>query len=77
MDVTPEAITQLFEQTDATVMIHGHTHRPALHVQGALRRYVLPDWDVDGASKRGGSLALYADGSIRRIDIDGAEIVEA
>lgn len=76
MDVTPEAITHLFEQTGATVMIHGHTHRPALHVQDALRRYVLPDWDLDSATKRGGSIALYADGSIRRIDIDGAEIVE-
>jgi UDP-2,3-diacylglucosamine hydrolase len=47
MDVTPGAVDAVFEATGADVLIHGHTHRPALHLHGARRRYVLPDWELD------------------------------
>ncbi|NYS35570.1 UDP-2,3-diacylglucosamine diphosphatase, partial [Streptococcus danieliae] len=29
MDVTPDAVAQVFAEQASTVMIHGHTHRPA------------------------------------------------
>lgn len=76
MDVNAAAIAALLESTGTSVMIHGHTHRPATHaVQagGAARvRHVLPDWDCDTDTPRGGWLALYADGAFRRFDFDGA-----
>jgi UDP-2,3-diacylglucosamine hydrolase len=75
MDVAPQAIAHVFDSTATTVMIHGHTHRPALHAQGGTRRYVLPDWDLDAKPARGGWIALHADGSIHRIDANGAELI--
>jgi UDP-2,3-diacylglucosamine hydrolase len=76
MDVNTEAIDALFEASQAGVMIHGHTHRPAMHRHrgGPLRRYVLPDWDCDGAEPRGGWLAICDDGSIRRYDFEGNQL---
>ena len=52
MDVNQEAVADLFRQSGALRMIHGHTHRPARHavmVDGAsCERWVLPDWYGDG-----------------------------
>jgi UDP-2,3-diacylglucosamine hydrolase len=72
MDVTPAAIGALFDSTAADVIIHGHTHRPALH-QGAdgKRRYVLPDWELDGEPERGGWIAIDERGAITRHGLDG------
>jgi UDP-2,3-diacylglucosamine hydrolase len=74
MDVAPPAIADVFDSTQTTVMIHGHTHRPALHATSTTRRYVLPDWDLDAKPARGGWIAVDADGSIHRIDANGAEL---
>lgn len=74
MDVHPQAIAEVFAASGADVMIHGHTHRPALHVDGARRRYVLPDWAPDASPPRGGWIAITADGAIRRHALDGAVI---
>ncbi|MCG2584180.1 UDP-2,3-diacylglucosamine diphosphatase [Massilia sp. TS11] len=63
-DVNPDAIAALFARTGCAVLIHGHTHQPALHTLGALRRYVLPDWECDAPPLRGGFLALTADGQL-------------
>jgi UDP-2,3-diacylglucosamine hydrolase len=75
MDVTPGAIEALFTATGAEVLIHGHTHRPALHLHGGKRRYVLPDWEVDVqpalASPRGGWIAVDDHGAITRHGLDG------
>lgn len=74
MDVNPEAITALFDATGTSQMIHGHTHRPASHIdESRYVRHVLPDWDCDGGSPRGGWLALHADGSLMRVALDGSE----
>lgn len=74
MDVNPAAICSLFETTDASVMIHGHTHRPATHVievGGKIRtRHVLPDWDCDSGTPRGGWLAMNGKGEVRRFAVD-------
>lgn len=49
----------------AQVLIHGHTHRPAVHDLGdGLQRHVLSDWDFDTAA-RGDVLRLSAAGAER------------
>lgn len=49
MDANPEAIIAMAERHRAQRMIHGHTHRPAIHQHvtslGPLERIVLPEWD--------------------------------
>jgi UDP-2,3-diacylglucosamine hydrolase len=49
MDVTQEAVTQLMQTHKASYLIHGHTHRPAVHTLESegklLRRLVLSDWE--------------------------------
>ncbi len=66
MDVNPRAIERALAASGSGVLIHGHTHRPAVHelvVDGrACRRFVLPDWDHDGSPARGGWLVLEAGG---------------
>jgi UDP-2,3-diacylglucosamine hydrolase len=61
MDVTPGAIEAAFEQSGAQVLVHGHTHRPGVHVldqrQPPARRMVLTDWDLAAQPPRGGGLA--------------------
>jgi len=75
MDVNPEAIASLHETTGASIVIHGHTHRPAIHEMSregtCYVRHVLPDWECDIDSARGGWLALYADGAFRCFDFNG------
>jgi UDP-2,3-diacylglucosamine hydrolase len=49
MDVTPAAVTDLFQALKVDVIIHGHTHRPAVHDCGPQsQRVVLGDWDKVG-----------------------------
>lgn len=61
MDVNAEAVADHFRRHDVDVLIHGHTHRPAVHreeVDGrACARIVLGDW--------------YDQGIILRADADG------
>ncbi|UNW03203.1 UDP-2,3-diacylglucosamine diphosphatase [Acinetobacter indicus] len=42
MDVNPAAVTQALAEVD--VLIHGHTHRPAIHELNGKKRIVLGDW---------------------------------
>ncbi|QJE02843.1 UDP-2,3-diacylglucosamine diphosphatase [Massilia forsythiae] len=76
MDVTPDAIAALHDNAGADVIIHGHTHRPALHLDAATgrRRYVLPDWELDAEPARGGWIAIDANGRITRHALDGAAL---
>ena len=50
MDVTPEEVVRELEHHGVQLMIHGHTHRPAIHDLEAngepARRVVLGDWDT-------------------------------
>jgi UDP-2,3-diacylglucosamine hydrolase len=73
MDVNALAIDELITETGADILIHGHTHRPASHrhMGGLCTRYVLPDWDYDSESPRGGWLSLDSDGSIRQHQLHG------
>ncbi|MDP1697620.1 MAG: UDP-2,3-diacylglucosamine diphosphatase [Xanthomonadaceae bacterium] len=60
-DVTADTVNQWFERFGIQRMIHGHTHRPAIHVPaadpGTWQRIVLGDW--------------YHQGSVLRIAADG------
>jgi len=67
MDVNASAIERIFRESGVTMLVHGHTHRPARHVldvDGKKReRWVLPDWDCDHARPpRGGWLVIDRDG---------------
>jgi len=63
-DVSPDGVTQTFAQHGVGTLIHGHTHRPAVHeldVGGkACKRIVLGDW--------------YTQGSVLRVDASGASL---
>ena len=63
-DVEPDAVTQVFARYGVRRLIHGHTHRPAIHALDAggrlARRIVLGDW--------------YEQGSVLRVDADGIEL---
>lgn len=65
MDVNPAAVVNVFRRYRVDCMIHGHTHRPAVHqvdVDGHLAtRIVLGDW--------------YDQGSVLRWDEQGFELV--
>ncbi len=74
MDVTPAAIDALFAATGSDIIIHGHTHRPALHSAEGRRRYVLPDWEVDAEPPRGGWIAIDSTGAITRYNLDGVPL---
>ncbi len=47
MDVNADAVAAACLEHHVTTLVHGHTHRPADHDQGELRRLVVGDWDVD------------------------------
>lgn len=63
-DVTPSAVEASFARFGIDTMIHGHTHRPAIHelqVAGkSCQRIVLGDW--------------YEQGSVLRVDADGMRL---
>ncbi|WP_349970640.1 UDP-2,3-diacylglucosamine diphosphatase [Pseudomonas caspiana] len=52
VDVTPEEVPEVMQQFGVRTLIHGHTHRPAIHKlqigDQAARRIVLGDWDKQG-----------------------------
>jgi UDP-2,3-diacylglucosamine hydrolase len=46
MDVNAEAVSHCFTQLNVDLIIHGHTHRPAVHRYAQnLKRFVLGDWN--------------------------------
>jgi UDP-2,3-diacylglucosamine hydrolase len=53
IDVTPEAVISALETADVYNLIHGHTHRPAVHqleIKGqSAHRWVVGDWRNDTA----------------------------
>ena len=68
MDVTPAEVTRVLDDHGQTTLVHGHTHRPAVHdldlEAGSGKRIVLGDWDDKGwyleISPRGASLESFA-----------------
>ena len=64
MDVNADAVAEAMRKAAVTRLIHGHTHRPAVHdfqLDGApAQRIVLGDW--------------YEQGSVLRVDANGVEL---
>jgi UDP-2,3-diacylglucosamine hydrolase len=52
VDVTPEEVPRIMAQYGVHTLIHGHTHRPAIHKlqvnDQPAKRIVLGDWDRQG-----------------------------
>lgn len=68
MDVNLMAVEAAMTAANASLMIHGHTHRPAMHrwhdAAGQERlRLVLPDWDA-GATR--GRVTIWREGAVVR-----------
>lgn len=60
-DVAPATVREWFKRYGIRRMIHGHTHRPAIHDEGdGNTRIVLGDW--------------YEQGSVLRVDAGGAAL---
>ncbi|MFA5631000.1 MAG: UDP-2,3-diacylglucosamine diphosphatase [Porticoccaceae bacterium] len=66
MDVNEASVARVMKRFRADLLIHGHTHRPAIHDHGAGRRVVLGDWGDYGwyATLDNGNVELH------RFDID-------
>jgi UDP-2,3-diacylglucosamine hydrolase len=73
MDVTPTVVDDALRASGLRLLIHGHTHRPAVHrfaLDGApAQRWVLTDWDFDAQPPRGGAIAVKA-GQLTRVTLD-------
>ena len=66
----PAAIRAALQNARASILIHGHTHRPAVHrLDDGDTVYVLGDWRPHGEILR------YADGACTLIN--SAEIIHA
>ncbi len=72
MDVNADAVIDMMRKYDVTTLIHGHTHRPAVHeltIDGNLaKRFVLDAWH-----SRGNVLLCVADGNIELHYFDKGE----
>ncbi|NAW34790.1 UDP-2,3-diacylglucosamine diphosphatase [Halomonas alimentaria] len=72
MDVTPEEVVKVMAEHGVTTLIHGHTHRPAVHeleVDGQpAQRFVLGDWQPD----KGWEIVVSGDGEpeLREIPLE-------
>lgn len=73
MDVTPAVVDDALRASGLRLLIHGHTHRPAVHdwlLDGEpARRWVLTDWDFDlpPASHFRGGYLLAGEGPWRTV----------
>ena len=45
MDVNDAEVTRIMTQRGASMLVHGHTHRPGIHAAPWGTRYVLGAWD--------------------------------
>ncbi|MCL1143937.1 UDP-2,3-diacylglucosamine diphosphatase [Shewanella gaetbuli] len=63
MDVELSAVDKLLQQTGCQRMIHGHTHRPAIHeLSNNKQRVVVGDW--------------YTHGSVLYVNSQGCELIQ-
>jgi UDP-2,3-diacylglucosamine hydrolase len=68
MDVNQQQVIRVMEAHQAQTLIHGHTHRPAVHSLNAngrdAKRYVLGDWGKKGWIIRANEQGLKLDNFI-------------
>lgn len=66
-DVDAAAARKVLTDSRCSVLVHGHTHRPAVHELGSgLCRWVLSDWDLGAVPARAEVLRIDAQGPHRR-----------
>ena len=83
IDLRTDAVQAWMMANQSQTLIHGHTHRPAVHdLGGDLRRVVLSDWDARAMPARTEVLRLRRDlaqaaapASLRRIDAAHAALM--
>jgi len=67
MDVTPEEVINVLQSFQVSQLIHGHTHRPALHEvelsSKSAKRYVLGAWQEQHAV-----ILQVSENSVRLVD---------
>lgn len=67
-DVDTALSLDWLNQTEADLLVHGHTHRPATHVlPDARERWVLSDWDMHAPTPR--AQVLRWQGQWQRMDL--------
>jgi len=73
-DVDLTTALEWLRATDSTVLVHGHTHRPASEtIAPGLMRHVLSDWEVDHATPaRAQVLRWSAEGWARLSPVEAA-----
>ena len=65
LDVTKEAVLETLQKHQAEILIHGHTHQPAIHdLPNGCKRVVLSAWH-DG----GHYLEVKSDGEMQLVDM--------
>lgn len=64
-DVDDAEASQWLAQVQSTALLHGHTHKPAVHRLAQGQRYVLSDWDFDAPAPRGDVIRWTRDGLSR------------
>jgi UDP-2,3-diacylglucosamine hydrolase len=71
MDVNPDTVAEAFARHGVDRMIHGHTHRPAIHdlylENSAAQRIVLGDWYTQGSVLR----VTHADAQLESLENPG------
>lgn len=76
-DVDSAAAMNWLKHARCSAMIHGHTHKPAIHnMPDGTQRIVLTDWDVHATAPRGDVLRLQlqsnTDNCLKRISLQQA-----
>lgn len=73
IDVDNAAALASLQQYGANVLIHGHTHQPALHTLSAdHQRFVLSDWDASATPARAQWLTWHMGQGFSRQDVIAA-----
>ncbi len=67
MDVNEQAVQRIVAKHH--ILLHGHTHRPAIHEHQGKKRYVLGDWREDRITNQGTAvIALLNETGLQLVD---------
>lgn len=67
-DVDPATALAWLREADASVLVHGHTHRPGSErLAPGFERHVLSDWDLDDAERPRAELMRLTRGGWQRL----------
>jgi UDP-2,3-diacylglucosamine hydrolase len=73
LDLDPSESIDWMRAAGASVLVHGHTHRPADQLlQPGFTRHVLSDWDLDHATPPRAEVLRWTRDGLRRIAPESA-----